>query len=453
MNQLYLDCFSGVAGDMLVGALLDLGADFSVLEDGLGSLDLDGYRLQRERVMRGSLAATKFTVHLADRDGPEEAAQPLDDPPHEHGHIHDHGHDHDDGHGHGHGHHHDHDHGAGHDHHHHGHGHTHDHGPVRGLPEIRAILGSGALSERVRTRALAAFERLARAEAKVHGATPETVHFHEVGAVDAICDIVGVCLLLEDLSIDELLCGPLRLGSGFVRCAHGTMPVPAPATLECLDGFDVRLASGRGELVTPTGAALLGALARPAAGDPVRVARVGYGAGTRNPPELPNVVRAVLCGTGATPSLWELVTNLDHVPSTSLPVALNAALAQGALDAYVVPCTMKKGRPGHVLVALVEEERRPAVERALFTETGTLGIRRRAVERTVLERAFESVHTAYGDVRIKLGRLGDEVTSRVPEFEDCRRLAEAAGVPVHVVADAARAASSGNASTLERDRV
>lgn len=440
MNRLYLDCFSGVAGDMLVGALLDLGAEFSVLEDGLASLDLDGYRLHSERVMRGSLAATKFTVHLSDHDGPEEAAQPLDDPPHAHGQAHDHGHDHHDGHGH------DHEHA-------HHHGHAHDHGPVRGLSEIRAILRSGALPDRVRTRALAAFERLARAEAKVHGATPETVHFHEVGAVDAICDIVGVCLLLEDLSIDELLCGPLRLGSGFVRCAHGTMPVPAPATLECLDGFDVRLASGRGELVTPTGAALLGALARPASGDPVRVSRVGYGAGTRNPPELPNVVRAVLCTTEAAPSLWELVTNLDHVPSTSLPVALDAALAAGAVDAYVVPCTMKKGRPGHVLVALVEEERRPAVERALFTETGTLGIRRRAVERTVLERAFESVQTTYGEVRIKLGRLGDQVTSRVPEFEDCRRLAEAAGVPVHVVADAARASSSGNGSTLERDRV
>jgi uncharacterized protein (TIGR00299 family) protein len=269
---------------------------------------------------------------------------------------------------------------------------------------------------------------------------PDTVHFHEVGAVDAICDIVGACLALEDLGVERVFVGPLRVGSGFVKCEHGSMPIPAPGTLGCLAGFDVRFEEGRGELVTPTGACLVASLAKPGLPPGFVVARVGYGAGTRDPQDVPNVLRAVLGDVpsgGDAETIWELSTNLDHVAPTVLAVAVDAALAAGALDASVVACTMKKGRPGHLLTALVPASRREAVEAAIFSETGTLGIRRVAVERTVLPREFVEVDTAYGVIRVKVGRLGGRVTSCVPEFEDCRAAAERAGAAVTDVIDAA----------------
>lgn len=422
MTSLYLDCFSGVAGDMLVGALLDLGASFDKVESGLARLGVKGYRLERRSVKRGALSATKFDVHLEGHEGADPGAV--------HAHDHDHGHHH--GHDHDHGHHHDHD-----------HGHEHPHAPSRGLREIAHLIEEARLPARVATRALAAFRLLAEAEGRVHGVAPETVHFHEVGAVDAICDIVGACLALEDLGVDRVFVGPLRAGSGFVKCEHGSMPIPAPGTLGCLAGFDVRFEEGRGELVTPTGACLVGSLAKPGLPPGFVVAHVGYGAGTRDPHDVPNVLRAVLGdvpAAGDAEIVYELSTNLDHVAPTVLAVAIDAAIAAGALDASVTPCTMKKGRPGHLLTALVPASRRDAVEAALFAETGTLGIRRVAVERTVLPREFVEVDTPFGVIRVKLGRHGGRVTSCVPEFEDCRAAAERAGASVAEVIDAARRA-------------
>lgn len=241
--------------------------------------------------------------------------------------------------------------------------------------------------------------------------------------------------------MDRVFVGPLRTGSGFVKCAHGTMPIPAPGTLGCLAGFDVRFEEGRGELITPTGACLVGALAKPLAGAGFTPERVGYGAGTRDPKDVPNVLRAVL-GRAATPaeSVIELATNVDHLAPTALAVAMERALEAGALDAFVVPCTMKKGRSGHLVVALATEGTREAVEAVLFRETGTLGIRRRACERTALERSVVTALTPFGDIRVKLGTYGGEITSAVPEHDDCRAAAERAGVAVSVVSDAARAA-------------
>jgi hypothetical protein len=431
LTDLYLDCFSGIAGDMLVGALLDLGASFETVESGLAKLGVRGYRLERRAVKRGAIAATKFEVVLEGHEGPDPGAVHAQSREHEHAHEHSHDHSH------GHDHPHDHE---------HGHDHPHEHAPSRGLREIGRLVETAGLPPRVASRAMAVFRLLAESEGKVHGMAPETVHFHEVGAVDAICDIVGACLAMEDLGIDRVFVGPLRMGSGFVKCEHGKMPVPAPGTLGCLAGFDVRFEEGRGELVTPTGACLVGSLAKPGLPPGFVVSRIGYGAGTRDPADVPNVLRAVLGDAGVArdaETVWEISTNLDHIAPTLLAVAVDAALAAGALDAFVIPCTMKKGRPGHMLTALVPSSTRDAVEAVLFAETGTLGIRRVAVDRTVLEREHVSVDTAYGVIRVKVGRHGGRATSVVPEFEDCRAAAERAGAPVAAVIDAARRAFPG----------
>ncbi len=421
MRTLYLDPFSGIAGDMLVGALLDLGASFDVVREGLGRLDIGDYELSVREVHRGALRATKFEVRIGGELA--DSARPGHDAGRNHtGRHHTGGH-----------------HTGGH------HGPDHPaHGPARGLPEIRSLLEPARLPPSVTRRALAVFERLAAAEGRVHGADPETVHFHEVGAVDAICDIVGAALALEDLAIDAISCGPLRVGSGFIQCAHGTLPAPGPATLECLAGFDVQLDQGRGELVTPTGAALVGALAQPGAPRSLRVERVGYGAGTRDPEDVPNVLRAVLGMTAAATdaeALFEIRTNVDHIAPNILAEALEAVRAAGALEVYSTAVAMKKGRAGQLVTALAPESTRAAVESALFRETGTLGVRRVEVARTILERSFEDVVTPWGTVPVKLGRHAGNVTSREPEMEDCRRLAAEHGVPVADVAAAARKVS------------
>ncbi len=423
MRVLHLDCFSGIAGDMLVGALLDLGAPFDVVRDGLARLALEPYELDVRSVRRGAVRATKFEVRIAGAaaDSPEHtarqiAARAAHDHPHDHEHEHEH--EHEQPHGHG------------------------AHAPERGLREIRALLEPADLPGRVRARALAAFTRLAEAEGRVHGRPADEVHFHEVGAVDAVCDIVGAALALEALGIDAVSVGPLHVGSGFVDCAHGRLPVPAPATLECLAGFEIVDDGRRGELVTPTGACLVASLATPGLPRGFTVGRVGYGAGTRDPRGVPNVLRAVLGTVAGAPDgaddCVELRANVDHLPPNVLAAALDRVRAAGAVEVFTVPCTMKKGRAGHLVTALAPEATWRAVEETLLRETGTLGVRRTRVERTVLARETESVATPWGPVRVKVGRFGGAVTSREPEFEDCRALAERHGVPVADVFAAAR---------------
>ncbi len=388
MTTLFLDPFSGIAGDMLVGALIDLGATLGAVREGLSGLPFGGYELRADRVTRRGFAATKFDVVL------------------------DESHD--------------------------------DHRHSRGLAEIRAVLDAGDLAPRVHERSLAAFMRLAEAEARAHGKGLADVHFHEVGAVDAICDIVGACIALEELGIDRVLVGTVHVGSGFVSCAHGTIPVPAPATMQCLTGFSVRLDcgdQGRGELVTPTGACLLAAVAEPAPAADLVIERVGYGAGTRDPDDVPNLLRAMLCApTDAGEELWEVRANVDHAAPTVISAALEDALAAGAVDVFVVPCTMKKGRPGHLVTALVDDAHRADVEQALFAGLGTLGVRRSRAERSVLSRRFVTVETPWGEVPVKLGERAGDVLSAVPEFDDCRRLAQTHGVALQRVIDAALSA-------------
>ncbi len=439
-KSVYLEPFSGIAGDMTVGALLDAGASFDAVRDAVAAIPVEGIEVSARRVTRGVLACTKFEVRVhGEVEGPPADPRPAHDPDGEHGHHHDHGHDHDHG-------------PSGHPHHGPA-GRDHGDHPHRPHAEVRDLLVRAALEPGVRDTALAIFERLAAAEARVHGTDPETVVFHEVGALDALADVVGTAAALDALGIREVFCGPVRTGSGFVRVAHGRLPVPAPATLECLLGFDLRLEEGAGELVTPTGAAILAALATPRPPAEFRAERVGYGAGTRDGGEVPNCLRATVGRTpdpALEPAVLELAANLDDQTGQVLARAVEALLAAGALDAWTETASMKKGRPGVVLRALADEVRAPEVESVFFAETGTLGVRRHRVERTVCERVLVPVETPYGSVRIKVGSVGGRVVSRAPEYDDCRAAAEARGVPVRLVLDAARAAAANsNASFRE----
>lgn len=386
MKVAYFDAFSGAAGDMIVAALVDAGCDRAALESTLAGLDVGHYRLEFKREVRRGLAATRFIVHL------------------EHGH----------------------------DHHH------------RGLADIRRIIEKGRLPGAAGERALRIFQRLAEAEAEVHGTSPEDVHFHEVGAVDSIVDVVGATVALELLGIGRVTCSPIPVGSGTVRCAHGVFPVPAPATALLLKGVPLRPAPGcpdgeeSGELTTPTGAAVLTALAE-SFGEmpPMTLGSVGCGAGAREGRHAPNVLRVFVGEAGAggldADAVWQIETNLDDTTAEVVADASTRLLAAGALDVFAAPVTMKKGRSGILLACLAHDAERAECERVLLEHTGTFGLRRWRCERSMLGRRHETVRTPYGEVQLKIGLRGEAVVRVAPEFEDCRRAADAAGVSVQTV--------------------
>ena len=309
---------------------------------------------------------------------------------------------------------------------------------------IRELIERARLPDRARDLALRAFARLAEAEARVHAVAIDDVEFHEVGAVDSFVDVVGSALLVAALEPGSIVCLPPPSGGGVARGSHGTLPVPTPAVLELFRGRSLR-PSGAGERTTPTGAALLSAWTEPADSLPeLAIDAIGYGAGTKRWEDAPNLLRAVLGervrgqpGGGAG---WVLEANLDDLSPQLVAAALEAALAAGAADAWIAPVTMKKGRPGHLLGAVVPDGARAAVEQALFRETSTLGIRAYRVERSVLQREVIEVATQYGPVRVKVGKRADQVVNAAPEFEDCRRLAQERGVAVKEVVAAAVAA-------------
>jgi uncharacterized protein (TIGR00299 family) protein len=436
MNTLYLDIFSGISGDMFLGAALDLGLDFHRLEAELGKLGLDGYHLHQKRGEKSGISGVKFDVHL-EHDG------------HSHD-DHGHGHDHDHGHSHGHADrpdashpsdHHDHDH----DHHHHG----------RNFADIRAMIQGSTLSPWVKEKAVAVFHRVAVAEGKVHGKPPEEVHFHEVGAVDSIVDIVGACIALEQLGKPRVLAAPVVEGTGWVNCAHGRFPVPTTATLEILGARGIALTQCEEphELVTPTGAALLAEFVEhfgPMTGLVAR--KIGYGLGTRDNKTRPNVLRAVLGEVQGSASKaqgldWEtdrvavLETNIDDQNPELLAHAAERLLATGALDVFQTPVQMKKGRTGVLLTVLCAEADADKFTEQMLRETTAFGVRRSVAERRKLRREFREVATEFGPVTVKLGLLNDQVVHAAPEFESCRKLAEAKGVSVRTVFTAASAAT------------
>lgn len=417
MTTLYLDLFSGISGDMFIGALLDLGVDFSRLERELARLNLRGYHLHHSRALKGSIQGVKFDVHLGEHHQGGHAHQQEQEQEHDHEHRHGHGHEH---------------------------GHEHE----RTFSEIKQLIARSSLSDWVKQKATAVFQRIALAEGKIHGVPPEQVHFHEVGAVDSIVDIVGGCVGLELLGRPAVMASAVVEGNGWVDCAHGRFPIPTPATLEILGarGIPVSQCAEPHELVTPTGAALLAELVESFGPMQDLVARrIGFGLGSRENKTRPNVLRAILGETRAADSAhdWQtdtiavLETNLDDINAELLGHFVEQALGLGALDVFHTPIQMKKNRPGVLLTVLCAEADADRFCELMLRETTAFGVRRYLAQRRKLAREFSSVATSFGDVTVKLGRLDGRVIQAAPEFESCRKLAEKAKVPLKTVYEAA----------------
>lgn len=382
----YFDCFSGAAGDMILAALVHAGLELEILRALLPKLGLTGVQIDAQRVQRGGLAAT----HVEVRVDPQAAC-------------------------------------------------AHRH-----LPDILGLIDRAGLPERVAARARRVFTRLAEAEAAVHGVDVGRVHFHEVGAADAIVDVVGACVGIDTLGLERIICSPIPTGTGTVRCAHGVLPLPAPATAELLRGVPLAACDEPAELTTPTGAALLTTLAEGYGPVPaMRVESIGYGAGMREGQTRPNVLRLLVGELDETvhepaERIVVLETQVDDATGQTVAHALGRALEAGALDAFAVPILMKKGRPGQLLTVLCQPADADALAGVLFRETTTFGVRRHECIRSVLARAQVTVTTPFGSIRVKVGTRGGETIQAWPEYEDCAAAARAHGVALRTVQEAAR---------------
>jgi pyridinium-3,5-bisthiocarboxylic acid mononucleotide nickel chelatase len=436
MRIAYLECFSGVSGDMFLGALVDAGVSPALLEQTVAALDI-GARIEFSRVNRSGIMATKADVYVhGEKDVPRDfpIRERIGQQTEPHGHSHEAG-----------AHRHDAD----------GHQHldagtrtgvsaahvrgAHEHG--RGLHQILELIGRTAIAEAAQRTAIGIFESLGAAEAKIHGIDIGKVHFHEVGAADAIVDIVCAAVGLEALGVDEVVCSSLNVGGGTVECAHGTFPVPAPATVELLKGAPVYSSGIQAELVTPTGAAIVKTVtSRFAAFPEMKIDRTGYGAGTCDFPGHANVVRLVigeaaaeLAGKTAQESISVLEANLDDLNPQVFGYVMDRLLEEGALDAFAMPVQMKKNRPGTLLTVLCKPEDAAKLTQILFAETTTLGVRRREEKRQVLARKWVTVPTQWGEVRMKIASMNGTITNYAPEYEDCRRIAAECHVPLKSV--------------------
>jgi uncharacterized protein (TIGR00299 family) protein len=437
----YLECFAGISGDMLMGALVDAGASVELLERTAASLGL-GAALRVTRVSRSGIQSTKIDVMVEGQlHEPAALTGPVQhETGHETGHeagqtAHEHQHDHP--HNHGHGHHHEHPAQE--------HQHTHgEHAHGRSLPQIRGLVQRADLTQRARSFSLNAFTLLAQAEGRIHGVPAEEVHFHEIGAVDAIVDIACCAAAADALDVDGWYCSPINVGSGFVNCAHGRFPVPAPATAELLRNLPIYSAHVQMELVTPTGAALLRALDCRFDGPGVmRTEAIGYGAGTRDPDRFPNVLRVSIgeiAQHGSQDKVTVLECAVDDLSPQVLAHTAQLAMERGALDVMSSPVTMKKGRLGTLLTVLCKADDAGRLQQLIFRETTTLGIRVREENRVVLARQTTAVQTEFGVIQIKTGSWQGEDCNAAPEFEDCRRAAAAFDVPLKTVMQAAMVA-------------
>jgi uncharacterized protein (TIGR00299 family) protein len=370
---------------MLLGALVDAGVSADRLREALGQLPLSGFTMYEQQVLRAGIAATKVTIEL------DEAEKH----------------------------------------------------PHRGLSDVLSIVQGASLPVEVTEAACAVFRRLAEAEARIHATDVDHVHFHEVGAVDAICDIVGAAVGLQELGVEELLFSTVRLGGGSVSTEHGMLPVPAPATAELLRGLPTAGGPVDRELTTPTGAAVISTLGRPAPFWPaMSVETIGHGAGSHELREVPNLLRLVVGhpeGQGSeSDAVWVLETNLDDMTAEEVGHCTDVLLSGGALDVFITPVQMKKNRPGFLLTVLCAPERLQVAEELIWKHTSTLGVRRSLWQRSVLRREVKSVETPWGDVRVKVAYLGDSVVRREPEYEDCRAIALKEDIPLRHVYEAAR---------------
>ncbi len=440
MRIAYLECFSGISGDMFLGALIDAGVPASLLEETVAALGL-GAKLEISRVMRSGISATKVDVSVdGEKDMPREEYWAKEQKKSAH---------------------------PGHHHHEPGHSFSHDHAPAgaaarqdraphahghshRGLSEIRQIISKATISDGAKKAAISVFEALGSAEAKIHSVPVEQIHFHEVGAVDAMVDIVCASVGADALGVNEFVCSPLNVGGGTVHCAHGTFPVPAPATVELLKDAPVYSSGVQAELVTPTGAAIVRTLARRFEAFPrMKIEKTGYGAGSRDFEGIPNVVRLVI-GEAVTETklnsetLSVLEANLDDLNPQVFGYVMDRLLEEGALDVFGMPVQMKKNRPGTLLTVLCKPEDAGKLTQLIFAETTTLGVRQRDEVRQTLARRWENVRTPWGEVRIKIASMNGTVTNYAPEYEDCRRIATEHHVPLKtVMQEATRAYASG----------
>jgi uncharacterized protein (TIGR00299 family) protein len=385
MLTAYLDAFSGASGDMLVAAAIDAGADFGALKQALASLPITGYDVRLESKTLSGIAARRFIVEVS-------APQ-----------------------------------------------------PERSLAEIDALIANSGLSTEVKRDAVRAFAVLAEAEAKVHRVSVDRIHFHEVGAVDSIVDIVGAIWAFRALDVRRVLVSPLPMGNGFVSARHGPLPIPAPAAVELLAGFALRMGDGEGEMVTPTAAALIKTVGKSASmlfG--FEIVRVGYGAGSREYADRPNVLRLFLgreVDQIGADRMLEVETNIDDLNPQIYAHLCERLFSAGARDVTITPTIMKKGRPGVVVSVLVEPTMREAIIRELFAETGTLGVRWRAVERALAPRESGTVATRFGEITVKVSKIAGHPLRITPEYEDCRAAATKHRVPLQVVMEEARAAA------------
>ena len=440
-KTLYFDCFSGVSGDMVLGALLDLGLPIEALRAALGSLAIDHGAIASERVLRAGVSATKFRVLEAGSGRDETApalvhqaavAQPADPVAHDSHHQH-HGHHHDHGHAHDHGHHHHHpqdgpDGATG--------AHAHTHGPHshHSLGEISRYIDRSALSDTGKARARRLFERLAEAEAAIHQMPVDRVHLHEVGAVDSIIDIVGAVFGLEWLGVSAIASSPVNVGSGTVRCAHGVFPVPAPATLRLLEGIPIYSHGPATELTTPTGALLVTEFAR-RFGEmpPMRTSAVGYGAGDKDFNAHPNVLRLIVGESEDAAAAEQIVVfecEIDDMNPQLFGPLMERLYQAGAVEVFYAAVQMKKNRPGTLVTVIAPPHRREEILGRLFTETTTIGVRYREMHRERLEREMVSVETAVGPIRFKVARRAGAIVNAAPEFDDCARVAAVRGMPI-----------------------
>ena len=404
-KTLYLECYSGISGDMTVGALLDLGADQRLLEEQLRSLPVSGFEIEISRVKKSGLDACDFRVIL--------------DKEHEN-------HDHDNEYLYGHGHKHEHE-------HHHHHAHTHDH-IHRGLPEIREIILHSGITERAKKTALAIFQVLAEAEAKAHGTSIDEVHFHEVGAVDSIVDIVAAAVCLDNLAVDEVIVPELYEGRGTVRCQHGIIPVPVPAVVHIAGehGITLHMTDTEAELVTPTGAAIVAAV-RTADRLPKRykILRTGMGAGKRDYGRA-SILRGMLIEPDteeAADFVYKLESNIDDCTGEALGYVMDRLFEAGARDVNYIPVYMKKNRPAYQLNVLCSEETVPRIEEIIFKETTTIGIRRVRMERTVMRREIRTLATSLGEAKVKVCRLGCSDIRVYPEYESAADISREKKLP------------------------
>jgi uncharacterized protein (TIGR00299 family) protein len=421
LRILYFDCFSGASGDMVLGALIDAGVSLDGIRRALGSLAISPDSVWTEQVVRAGIRATKFCVvgeepavvrahsHHHHDDGPDKV-RPTSDHGHSHGHQH----------GHEHGHQHSHD-----AVHHHAH---------RSLAEINQLIERSALSASGKARAKDLFLHLGTAEAAIHGTTLEKVHLHEVGALDSIIDIVGAVHAMEAIGADRVVASPLNVGGGMIRSAHGLYPVPAPATLRLLEGAPIYSGPQQNEMVTPTGALLVKAYASEFGSvPPMTVRAIGYGAGNRDFPDTPNVLRVLIGDTDSRPAAASVVVieaDIDDMNPQIFGVVMEALLAQGALDVFYTPIQMKKNRPGTLLTVVAPPDARERLTATIFRETTTIGVRYREMERECLDREDVTVQTPLGAIRVKVARRDGRVLNASPEFDDCARIARERGVPV-----------------------